>query len=146
MISLTSIREISGFVIVRGSHQIINPTAEITTKLLSSKNNKKGEDPILRDEWARDIASMGGDPSFLPDGFSDEDAWYDDAVEEDEEATMPSMSLMGVAGMPSVMNAVGRYGGNSDGNDEEEGGSEEDTDDGAFEWDGVEDEDAYYDD
>lgn len=111
------------------------------TNLYTSAENKKGSiDYIKREEWAQDLISLGGDPSFLPEGFSDEDEWYEDAIDENESMEMPSMSLLGVAGMPSVVSKV--TGKIEDDEEVEEFTSESEDD---FEWDGTENEDAYYD-
>ena len=138
-----------GFVIINQSTQSknqINRSTFTSSLLLSSSsegNGKKGDDPILRDEWAQDLASAGGDPYFLPDGYSDEDEWYGDVSSSDdnsnsaveEDAEMPSMTLLGMAGIPSILGAMSK-------DKDEEGIIEEEED---FAWDGVEDEDAHFD-
>jgi hypothetical protein len=111
---------------------------KIQINVYMSAENKNGDvDYIKREEWSQDLISLGGDPSFLPDGYSDEDEWYDDAIDENENFEMPSMSLLGVAGIPSVVT------GKMEEDEEEEDFTTESEDD--FEWDGTENEDAYYD-
>ncbi len=105
-------------------------------------DRKSVGDEILRAEWAADLAASGGDPYFLPDGFDEEDDWYSDSASGDngEEIESPSLSLLSMASMPSVV-------GDLIGDKEGDGGDEVESsdDDADFEWDGIENEDAYYD-
>ena len=139
-INLFLLSQVYGFVIINKQSQ---PSPN--NLCLSSKSNGGNNmpDEIKREEWAKDLIDLGGDPAFLPDGFNDEDEWYDDVDgEEDADFSMPSMSLMGLAGTSSILDKV-----QNDDNvviaEEEEDGNNSETDE--FEWDGLENEDAYYD-
>jgi len=98
------------------------------TALKAEKN--RGFEGSDRDKWEFDLLDTGGDPAFLPDNVDGEDSWYDDAIKEEEEIEMPSMSLLGMAGTPSILTSVVQG--------EEDNESDE-------EWDGVEIEDAFFD-
>jgi hypothetical protein len=161
IINLTFLNGIYGFV-------IINPCSQTSTGRVvknhgifasPAKDDKDGSDDtsgskknyvpdaILREEWAQDLASGGGDPSFLPDGFDDEDDWYGDATDDaDDAAEMPSMELLSMGGMtsPALLNVLGKEKAASDGEEEGIDEEEEEEESEKFVWDGTIDEDAYY--
>lgn len=144
IIHLSLVCGVYGFVIIKRPNSFPTPllSQKITSSLvvLSSSTNQSGNedisDSMKRKEWADDLNELGGDPAFLPEGFNDEDEWYDDAVEDDVDETMPSMTLLGMAGTSSILDKV------SGNNDEEE---EAENDEPDFEWDGIEQDDAYFD-
>lgn len=130
---------------------IINPI-HIVRERQHTTNDRKvlfSTDPIggSKDEWANDLGANGGDPSFLPDGFEDEDNWYDgDAVEDDIDANqiMPSLSLLGMSqSVPSIVDRVADTDTDADTTDGDE--RPEESKESKFVWDGVEDENAYFD-
>ncbi len=151
LINLFGLVRVYGFVLIKKPFHVVRTDIYIPIKegriqstnlnMSANKNKKVNVDYIKREEWAQDLVSLGGDPSFLPEGFSDEDEWYeDDAIDENNESSMemPSMSLLGVAGSPSVV--AGKM---EDDEEVEEFTTTENEND--FEWDGTENEDAYYD-
>mmetsp|Transcript_15106 Transcript_15106/g.22836 ORF Transcript_15106/g.22836 Transcript_15106/m.22836 type:complete len:160 (-) Transcript_15106:1443-1922(-) len=147
VVNLSLINGIFGFVIIK---QQSSPKILVlsSSKGDGDKSNEPNRvaDEILREEWAAELAANGGDPYFLPDGFDDEDEWYGDntsgADDGGAEIESPSLSLLSMASMPSVVGDIvaGKEG---DSGDKVEASEVNDTE---FEWDGVENEDAYYDD
>lgn len=99
---------------------------------IAAKEPRKISIEEARMEKENEILDMGGDPFFL----TDEDI-FDENIEEEEDVSMPSMSLLGVSGISGVISE--QLG------DDEGGMNEEVEEDPAFLWDGEVDESAYFD-
>lgn len=99
---------------------------------IAAKEPRKISIEEARMEKEKEILDMGGDPFFL----TDEDI-FDENIEEEEDISMPSMSLLGMSGISGVISE--QLG------DDEGGMNEEVEEDPAFLWDGEVDESAYFD-
>lgn len=98
---------------------------------IAAKEPRKISIEEARMEKENEILDMGGDIFFL-----DEDI-FDESIEEEEDVSMPSMSLLGISGESGVISE--QLG------DDEGGMNEEVEEDPAFLWDGEVDESAYFD-
>lgn len=87
-----------------------------------------------RAEREKELLEIGGDPFFL----TDDDLLEDDPIEDGESSTVPSLSLLGMSGVSSVITGIATEDGSSV--EQDDGQAEDD-----FLWDGEVDESAYFD-
>lgn len=115
-------------------HAFVNVDLRIRPTFTAEHIYSQKSDDERKIEREQAIIEAGGDPFFLPD---DTDENVEEMVEE-EEVSMPSLTLMGMSAMAGgVVDEIVS-------GDEENKIEEEKTDPG-WVWDGEYDEDAYFD-